>query len=81
MGASDEAQNVNPVARELMTKFLRVGPPSSWGVGTVGEDVRPPASSPLITGLDASGCRVQTGPSAPFCARGFGSAIQCAVRL
>lgn len=44
IGASEEAQAVNPVARELMTKYLRAGPPSSWGLVTVGGDLRVPAA-------------------------------------
>lgn len=44
IGASEEAQAVNPVARELMTKYLRAGPPSSWGLVTVGGDLRVPGA-------------------------------------
>ena len=42
--ASEEAQAINPVARELMSKYLRVGPPSSWGLVTVGDDLQPPTA-------------------------------------
>ena len=43
-GASEEAQVHNRVARELMTNYLRVGLPSSWGLVTVGGDLQPPTA-------------------------------------
>ncbi len=52
IGASEEAQAVNPVARELMTKYLRVGLPSSWGLVTVGGDLRMPAAQRIRQAWD-----------------------------
>jgi hypothetical protein len=44
IAACEEVQAGNSVARELMTKYLRSGPPSSWGLVSVGEDLQPPTA-------------------------------------